>query len=358
MHKRLFVALLLPSLLPFATPAEDGIFFMALPTEALPSDVGANAFATVGSFFDGSGGLYWMPTSGVQGIGGVGTAAVSLDGKTIVGRAADNRGIENAAIWKDGSGWRLLGPIRPNAQPCDLLLTGAFGASDDGKVIVGLGWDGCSYARAFRWEESTGMVDLGTLNGRSTRANDVSGDGRVVIGWGTDPTGPRIGAKWVNGRQEMITGPNGRPVGEAFAANRDGSLIVGQVCDYADVLVSRAWTWTAANGVRCFPVRRPDTIPNLPYTTAMMATSDDGSVIGGSFHFGLDAEALIWLDGGEGQFLKDYLRANGLPDAFRGWINTGFIQGVSPDGRTLVGYGAGPRGFTGYIVIFPERGSR
>jgi hypothetical protein len=49
----------------------------------------------------------------------------------------------------------------------------------------------------------------------------VSGDGQVVIGWQEDPTGPRLGAKWVNRTQELIQGPHGAG-GEAFAANRDG----------------------------------------------------------------------------------------------------------------------------------------
>jgi hypothetical protein len=51
--------------------------------------------------------------------------------------------------------------------------------------------------------------------------------------------------------------------------------------------------------------------------------------------------------------LKEFLEQRGLPDAFRGWINTGFLTAVSRDGRTLVGYGAAPRGFTGYVVILP-----
>jgi hypothetical protein len=51
----------------------------------------------------------------------------------------------------------------------------------------------------------------------------------------------------------------------------------------------------------------------------------------------------------------DYLAEHGQPDAFRQSVNTGFITGVSPDGRTLVGYGAGPTAFQGYVVILPER---
>ena len=43
-----------------------------------------------------------------------------------------------------------------------------------------------------------------------------------------------------------------------------------------------------------------------------------------------------------------------MPDAFEGWINTGFVQSVTPDGRTLVGYGAGPTTFQGYMVVLPE----
>jgi probable HAF family extracellular repeat protein len=347
---------LLPVLLLFASAShritgDDKLLFMELAPEVLPQDVGSSAFALVGTFFNG-GAFYWMPTSGTQDIGGRSSNSVSRDGKTVIGNALDARGLENAAIWKEGAGWRRLGSFTPGAQPCDLLLSSSFGASDDGRVVVGLGWDGCRHAHAFRWEESTGMVDLGSTTANSSRANDVSGDGRVVVGWQEDATGFRQGAKWVNLTQELIRGPRGA-VGEAFAANRDGSFIVGQVCEPGNTVVSSAWTWSASAGVQCYPMTRPPTIPNYPYNTTMRATSDDGRVIGGAFSFGLDSEALLWLDG-QGHFLSQYLRDNGYPNAFRGWINTGFITGVSPDGRTLVGYGAGPRSFQGYIVILPE----
>jgi hypothetical protein len=44
-------------------------------------------------------------------------------------------------MWTGGRSWRLLGPIRPNALPCDALITSAYGTDDEGKVVVGLGWD-------------------------------------------------------------------------------------------------------------------------------------------------------------------------------------------------------------------------
>jgi probable HAF family extracellular repeat protein len=335
--------------------ADDKVFFMELPPEVLPADVGGHAFAVVGTFFEG-GALSWMPTSGTRSLGGRSAIAVSTDGRTIVGRALDARGLENAAIWTGGTSWRLLGSFTPDAQPCDQLLSGSFGASDDASVVVGLGWNGCRYAHAFRWEESTGMVDLGSTTANSSRANNVSGDGRVVIGWQEDAFGFRQGAKWVNRSQVLIRGPGGA-VGEAFDANHDGSLIVGAHCEPANTTTRSAWTWTAADGVRCHPVTRPLTLPNLPYSTFMFSTSEDGRVIGGSFSFGLDAEALLWLDG-QPYFLRDYLRDNGYRESFRGWVNTGFITGVSPDGRTLVGYGAGPRALQGYVVMLPPRGPK
>ncbi len=346
-----FIALLVGGVSLTLTASDNQVFFMALPPEALPSDVGANLFAVVGSLFAG-GAFYWMPTTGTQSIGGRAATAVSQDGRTIIGQALDARGFENAAIWQGGTTWHVLGSFSPDAQPCDQLLSAAYGASNDGRVIVGLGWDGCRYAHAFRWEQSTGVADLGSTTANSTRANNVSGDGQVVVGWQEDNVGVRQGAKWVNLKEQVIQGPTGA-VGEAFGANHDGSIIVGGNCDPTTTVKTSAWRWTAAQGVQCFPVTPPPTAPRLPYTASMRSTSDDGQVIGGSLSFGLDSESVIWLNG-QVSFLKDYLRSNGYPNAFAGWVNTGVVTSVSADGRTLVGYGAGPTTFQGFVVILPR----
>jgi len=334
-----------------AAPPRGKPLFIELPPEALPTSVGAGGFVSVGTFFGGLGALTWLPTSGVTRIGGREGVGVSLDGKTLIGNALDANLAVNAAIWQGGTSWRPLGSFTPSARPCDLLLSSAFGMSDDGKVIVGLGWDGCAIAHAFRWEEATGMVDLGSLNGRSSRANGVSGDGRVVVGWQEDITGFRMGAKWINRTMELIPGPNAL-LGEAFGANRDGSIIVGGGCD-PSLIESGAWMWTAATGVRCFFVPRKAGLLPVPYHAQMYEVSDDGRVAVGAYTFGLDSEALIWFDG-EPFFLKDYLQANGVPDAFAGWYNTGFALSITRDGRTLVGYGAGRTTFQGFMVVLPE----
>jgi len=59
-----------------------------------------------------------------------------------------------------------------------------------------------------------------------------------------------------------------------------------------------------------------------------------------------------------GPKVRDWARQNGVSDAFDGWVNTGFALGVTPDGRILVGFGAGRTTFQGYMVVLPEPESK
>ena len=329
--------------------ADDQTLLIELPSGALAYGVNASGSVVVGGLRSG-GGFYWMPTTGVVYLGGNEAVESSRDGRTIIGNAVGPRNVEQAGIWQRAAEWRLLGSITPNALPCDDFLSSSYGTSLDGKVIVGLAWNGCNIARAFRWEESTGMVDLGsTVAGRSSRANGVSGDGKVVIGWQEHSTGPRQGARWVNGTQTVFTNAATGFVGEAHGTNSDGSIVVGQTCRFAG-LDQSAWVWTASEGVQCVDV--PRTRPG-GFIGIMSSTSEDGRVIGGAHSFGLESEAVLWINRSP-MYLKDYLRAHGVPSAFDRWVNTGFITSVSSNGRILVGYGAGPRDFQGYIVILGE----
>jgi len=328
-------------------------------TRLFPASVSATGAVLVGTL-DGGGGFYWMPTTGVISDGGVSSAAVSRDGRTIVGRAADSSRIEQAAIWRRATEWQLLGSFGPSAAPCDRSLSFAAGTSSDGRVVVGYANNGCLFSHAFRWEESTGMVDLGSLvAGRASSARAVSGDGKVVVGYQERAEGNRQGARWVDGRQELVPGPAGSIsgfVGDANAVNRDGSIVVGRICRFGNPLDQSAWVWTPGEGTRCLPAPSLRPSPGPVIITDANGSSDDGRVIGGrqGVASSADSEAVIWIDGAP-SYLKDYLRANGVPDAFTGWINTGEITSVSPDGRILVGYGAPLGGFRGYIVILGDK---
>jgi hypothetical protein len=99
------------------------------------------------------------------------------------------------------------------------------------------------------------------------------------------------------------------------------------------------------------------------YNTYIYAVSDDGRVMGGAIHFDIAAgeeESVVWFDG-EPVFLRDYLIANGYPNAFDGHFNTGRITAISPDGRTIVGHNGGPFGAINryaFIVVLPELDKR
>ena len=330
---------------------------------------GVSASGTVVGNLATGGAFYWMPTTGTIFIGGYQGMDVSLDGRTIVGIARDTRGIQQAGIWVRAAEWQLLGAPRPDAVPCLDFLSGAAGTSDDGRVIVG--WanvatsesNACASANshAFRWEASTGMTDLGSsVPGQSSQAKGVSGDGRVVVGSQRSSTGLPQGARWVDGRQELIPAATALPggfVGTAHAANRDGSVVVGETCrllatSYLDF--QAAWIWTASGGTQCLPAPMaivPEGPNSPPVVVRALATSLDGHVVVGEQGIGAtDTEAVIWIDR-TAYYLKDYLRANGVPDAFQRWIKTGSLSDVTPDGRILVGNGSPIGGPNGYIVI-------
>lgn len=323
---------------------------------ALPTAVSANNLVVVGSLA-GGGGFYWMPTKGVLFNGGEASNDVNGDGHTIVGIAKDAGGISQAGIWIGSTEWRLLGSFTPTAVPCGTTLSAAYGVSRDGQVVVGSAKDSCTLSHAFRWTASSGMVDLGSsVQGKASLALDVSGDGNVVVGYQEAATGVRQGARWLNGRQELIPGVNG-PVGQAWGTNIDGSIVVGRDCSTAlGGLDQAAWVWSAQAGTKCLPAPQRITVPGPGVGPAVgvdaRATSDDGQVIGGGQDVGgsADSNAIVWI-GGRPAYLKDLLRANGVPNAFATWVNTGKITGMTPDGHILVGWGAAALGFRGYIVV-------
>lgn len=321
-------------------------------SQPLPNGVSASGSVVVGGLESG-GAFYWMPTTGVIFAGGRSAEGVSRDGRTIVGLAEDSRGIQQAAIWQRAAEWRLLGSFGASAAPCDASLSLATDTSANGRVVVGYARNGCTFAHAFRWTESAGMVDLGSsVEGRSSFAHGVSADGNVVVGYQTRADGFTQGARWAGGTQILMTGPEG-PAGSALAANHDGSIVVGRVCIGASGRVGdqSGWIWNTG-GTTCLPAPKRLVSPGPAILVDAAATSDDGKVIGGSQNVGgsPDSNAVIWIDG-QPAYLKEFLQANGLPNAFRTWINTGTITGISPDGRVLVGWGAAAGGFRGYMVI-------
>ena len=339
--KRMFVTLLL--LVPTLTVrAGDQTLLIELErrSQAYPTAVSASGAVVVGGLGTG-GGFHWMPTTGTVFIGGLGATNVSRDGRTIVGQVVDSR-VTQAAIWVRGAEWKPLGSFTPTAAPCDTSLSLATDTSADGRVVVGYAQDGCSLSHAFRWEESTGMVDLGSsVPGKRSFANGVSPNGKIVVGYQETATGFQQGARWVDGRQELFTGPAG-PVGAANATNADGTIVVGRVCSGTGIAYRAGLSKRLGlDGARrhC-GVCRPRAVISSPGPLSQRRGERDERRWPGDCrrtgHRGrMDADAVIWIDRVP-HYLKDYLQANGVPDAFASYIKTGSVADVSPDGRILV----------------------
>ena len=257
---------------------------------ALPGGVSASGAVVVGGLATG-GGFYWMPTTGVIFIGGLGATNVSRDGSTIVGVAADSRGIQ-AAIWQRAAEWRLLGSFRPGAASCDASLSSATDTSRDGKVVVGLGV-GRLHHRACLPVGRVGRNGGPRELRRRTRQSRATACRQTARSWSATrrhATGFTQGAQWVDGRQELFTGPGGL-VGTAKAANSDGSIVVGRVCNPAAVQPSdptfqSGWVWTRQDGLRCLPAPQLRVSPGPLIIVEAKATSDDGRVIGGGQNVG------------------------------------------------------------------------
>ncbi len=124
--------------------------------------------------------------------------------------------------------------------------------------------------------------------------------------------------------------------GTANAANVDGTVIVGRICSPAaqrptDPNFQSAWVWTR-DGTRCLPAPALRVSPGPVIIVEANATSDDGRVIGGGQNVGgsPDSDAIIWIDGSP-TYLKDYLRANGVPNAFeqmgQHWVHHRYFAG-------------------------------
>jgi len=66
------------------------------------------------------------------------------------------------------------------------LESEALGVSADGTVVVGTAINAEGFRRAFRWTESDGMQDLGTLGGVLSLGTAVSADGQTIVGYSSN----------------------------------------------------------------------------------------------------------------------------------------------------------------------------
>jgi len=176
----------------------------------------------------------WTQDSGMQSLGTLPGAirsvarGVSLAGNVVVGWSGYSNQIHHAFRWENGQMTDIHNPAFGQSE--------ALGVSGDGNVVVGA-WGPVSFvpARAFRWSDSMGMVDLGTLGGEWSEAWSANLDGSIVVGWAERSQGNWGAFRWTEsaGLEDLnvvyaeLLSP-GSVLREAFAVSSDGRYIAGR----------------------------------------------------------------------------------------------------------------------------------
>jgi probable HAF family extracellular repeat protein len=298
---------------------------------------------------------------------------VSADGTTVVGLATSATGPQ-AFRWTAATGLVGLGDFTGGA-----FNSVANSVSADGSVVVGRGTS-ADGATAFRWTEGEGLVSLGDLPDGpfSSEAHDVSADGTVVVGRGRSALSNEAFRWTANGGMVGLGFLPSRGGGGslATAASADGSVVVGD--SFVDG-IQYPFRWTVGGGMtQLFPLPTPDIVTAVPvdvsadgstvvgwgfvgtqafrWTEAtgpviiprgnlseilFKAVSGDGAVVVGTAFTAGDGFDMYWDANGGVRPLADVLTARGAD--LTGWTLYEALD-ISPDGRTIVGYGRGPSG--------------
>lgn len=270
---------------------------------------------------------------------------ISADGSLTAGGGTDANN-ETVAARFDGTDWAFIGGLSSQSGNS---VSSTYDMSNDGDVVVGLGWLGAGQSGAFHYSATTDtMVDLQSQVGQSARANGVNSDGSIVVGWDTTsrrpciwPTGPGSGT-FIG----SLTTGDPTAGGECNATNDTGSIAVG-------------WSFNDLGIFEAFSYEGGVMTPLGPHPTASppssqaYATSDDGSVIvglGGNGFFGAQ-RGFIYTDYAGLQDATTFLSNAGA--------NLGFdvitqVNGVSGDGRIVCGLAGSFPFFSGFWAELPQ----
>lgn len=295
----------------------------------------------------------WTRAHGLEALGdlpgGVFTSAagaVSGNGSVIVGISESESGTE-AFRWTRGSGLVGLGDL-PGGQS----NSGARGISDDGSVVVGSTNVAAGFG-AFRWTATNGMqlVGGGDLAGGAFNgsAQSASTDGSIIYGSGAISSGAAT-FRWTTSSGFTIVGElaGGAVFSEPLGASPDGRFCVGRSSSSA----------SGANGFEAFRydavTRQTIGLGDLAggiFSSIAQDVSADGSIVVGSATTDRGEEAFMW-DGLHGmRLLADVATEYGLH--LEGWTLIS-ANGISADGRVIVGGGINPQGHNeAWMIVIP-----
>ncbi|MCK0143031.1 hypothetical protein [Aliiroseovarius sp. F20344] len=248
----------------------------------------------------------------------------SEDGSVVIGDMdLSGGGGTRAFVWTQATGMVAAPPMLGGNSEANAV-------SGNGRIIVGQMSSGALPQRAFVWDRISGSVtDIGTLRtdlAGFARANGVNGDGSVVVG-GAAASSAFHAFRWTQsgGMEDLgtIGGVNG--FSEALAVSKDGTTVVGRSATPLPV-DNRAFRWTRATGMQHLVA--PDEADRRE--TRATAVSEDGSYVAG-FTIGQSPKqfkAIRWDANGDGLYIGDLTTNND---------GNARATGISDDGSIVVG---------------------
>jgi probable HAF family extracellular repeat protein len=297
----------------------------------------------------------WTKAVGAVGLGylpngfGSDVSGVSRKGDVIVGTSYSNDPLDPDAPIPEAYRWTQAGGM----VGLGIVNSYASAVSADGSIVVGemaIAPQEGGYQHAFLWTETTGVQDLGTLNGGTTsEAGGISSDGSVVAGTAYGPADGFQAFRWTEATGMVaLELPSGDDASFFATVSGDGKVIVGQSLNLSGEL-THSFRWTERRGTQSLGTLSPG------QSTEALAVSDDGSVIVGTAIVGNAFQAFRWTKKEGLRAIQDILvRDCKLDKALSGWHLTS-ATAVSPDGMKIVGVGTDPSGnLQGWEAEVPE----
>jgi probable HAF family extracellular repeat protein len=242
-----------------------------------------------------------------------GSAADINNHGVVVGRYGSGTGIPlpgpgvpfgRGFVWDSTNGRRDIG-LEPVGNTQAVAINDAGQVVGTSEVLVIIGGSNFFAPRAFIWDESNGIQEIGTLGGSFSFANDVNESGQV-IGYSETQDGFERAFIWdkVNEMQEL---PTIAGSGTRATAINDLGLVVGGEFGFGGFL------WDATNGIRTIPIGGYD-------------INNHGQVVGGPV-----GDVAIWDQTNGVQRLVNLIPANS------GW-EFEIAFSINDDGN-IVGFG-------------------
>lgn len=265
--------------------------------------------------------------------------ATSSDGSVVVGFSVNHEVNESVGAFY----WQNAAMIDLGDLDGGWSSYQAFDVSANGIVVVGRAHDGEYHP--VRWEDG-GLFILGDLPGGDDKgwAHGISADGTVIVGMVNSESGQEA-FRW---EDNLMTGlgdlPGGTFGSEAYRVSADGLTVVG--CGHSDS-GTEAFRWK--QGV----IMGLGDLPGGSFGSSATDISGDGAIVVGSSETEFGSEAFIWdEDSGMRNLKTVLLDLYGLD--LKDWTLKS-ANGISDDGRVIVGGGINPDGYSeAWMVILPR----